>query len=299
MAKIKTITTLKFDYMQTGVGQNFENVKPVKSAYAEYDEQGHVVMEISYKPNGEIEQKCVNTYNDKNRLVEELLYNEDGELDERKTYEYDENGKAVRELLYYVDGSFDTTSFIYDEFGNVIEKTTIDPDNKLESKRVSTYNKENLASEVSTDAEGNVLNEVHVKYDERGNETEIERYTSEDDKTSRTEFDYNEEGKKSEARIYANDKLVSKQVYETNEKDQLVKIEEEELYHKSVTIISYDENGNMVEQLETNENGELNNRINRKFNENNLLEEVHVTIDRHGYGLNQNYMIQYTYEYYS
>jgi hypothetical protein len=51
--------------------------------------------------------------------------------------------------------------------------------------------------------------------------------------------------------------------------------------------------------LESDDNGELNHRIIRKFNENNNLAEVLVTIDRHGRGLNQNYMIQYLYEYFS
>lgn len=299
MTAIKTITTLKFDYMQTGAGENFENVKPVKSAYAEYDIDGHVLMEISFKPNGDAEQKCVNVYNKQGKLIEELLYNDEGEIDEKKTYEYNEKGNVIRELLYYLDGSFDTATFSYDENDNLIEKITTDPDNELESKKILTYDKENLTSEISTDAEGNVINEVHIEYDEKGNETEVERYVAADDKTTRTEFFYNEAGKKSEVHTYSDGKLVSKQFYEMNEKDQLVKIIEEDLYSKSLTDISYDDNGNMTEQLETDENGELNHRIIRKFNENNKLAEVNVTIDRHGRGVNQNYMIQYQYEYFS
>ncbi|MFH0866926.1 MAG: hypothetical protein V1904_12075 [Bacteroidota bacterium] len=44
MTAVKTITTLKYDYMQAGAGENFENVKAVKSAYAEYDSEGNVLM---------------------------------------------------------------------------------------------------------------------------------------------------------------------------------------------------------------------------------------------------------------
>jgi YD repeat-containing protein len=298
MTKVKTITTLKFEYMQAGMGENFENVKPVKSAYAEYDAEGHVLMEISFRTNGEEEQKCVNKYDEQGKLIEELLFNEEGEMDEKKIYEYDEKGNVIRELLYYLDGSFDTTSFSYNEAGLLTEKTTIDPENELESKKILTYNEGILLSEISTDAEGNILNEVHVEYDEKGNEISIERYVVEDDKTTKTEFIYDENGKKSEAYTYSNGKLVSKQLYESNDKDQLIKISEEELYSKSVTTMEYDENGNMTEQLEVDGNGELNSHISRKFNENNKLAEVAVTIDRHGRGLNQNYMIQYVYEYF-
>lgn len=298
MANVKTITTLKFDYMQAGAGENFENVKPVKSAYAEYDKEGHVMMEISFQPNEKVEQKCVNSYNEKGFLVEELLYNEDGELDEKKTYEYNEKGYVVKELLYYVDGSFDTTSFMYDANDNLIEKITVDPDNEMESKRVITYENDKKLSEISTDSEGNVLTEVHIEYDEKGNETSIERFVAEDDKTTLTEFIYNDIGKKAEAHTSENGKLVSKQVFDINEKDQLVKIIEEDRFSKSITVLQYDDAGNMVEQLETNEAGDLNSRIIRKFNANNKLEEVMVTIDRHGMGLNQNYMIQYIYEYF-
>ncbi|HNW99228.1 MAG TPA: hypothetical protein PKK00_12535 [Bacteroidales bacterium] len=298
MTAIKTITTLHFDYMQTGAGENFENIKPFKSAYAEYDTDEHPLMEISYSKDGSVEQKCVNKYNTQGKVIEELLYNEDDEIDEKKTYEYNEKCDVLNSKLYYADGSFDITNYLYDENNNLIEKNTVDSDGELESKKVLTYENGKLSSEISTDAEGIVTNKLHIDYDEKGNETKIERYIAVDDKTTRTEIIYNEKDEKSEVLNYVNNKLVSKQLYELNEKEQLVKIEEEEQYSASTTVFTYDERGNMTEQTETNEAGELNSRITRKFNENNKLDEVYVTVDRHGRGINQNYKIQYIYEYF-
>jgi hypothetical protein len=55
----------------------------------------------------------------------------------------------------------------------------------------------------------------------------------------------------------------------------------------------------MIEQIETNKDGELNSRIIRKFDESNNLLEVAVTVDRHGAGYNQNYVVHYEYEYFA
>jgi YD repeat-containing protein len=300
MTAIKTITTYKLDYMQAKPGSDFSDVAPVISSFNEFDAEGNSLTEITYLANGAVEQRCEYKYNDKGLVVEEILINDEGEVDEKKAYEYNEKGLIIKEFLIYQDESFDTTEYHYDESGKLIEKVTVDPDGEPESRKEISYSNDLVTREVYFDAEGNLLNEIKYTYDEKGNETEVVRFTAEDQKNIRTEYVYNEEGKKTESYTFntANtaNELVAKNLYKEDEKGQLVEIIEQDQFHKYTTVLAYDDNGNMIEQTETNEAGELTNRIQRKFDTNNNLEEVAVTIDRHGAGLNQNYVIQYKYE---
>jgi YD repeat-containing protein len=297
MTAIKTITTYKLDYMQAKTGSDFSDVAPVISSYNEFNAEGHSLTEITYLANGAVEQRCEYKYNDKSLVVEEILINDEGEVDEKKAYEYDEKGLLLKEFLIYQDESFDTTEYHYDESGKLIEKVTVDTDGEAESRKEISYSNDLVTREAYFDAEGNLLNEIKYTYDEKGNETEVVRFTAEDQKKVRTEYAYNEEGKRTESYTFntANE-LVAKNLYKEDEKGQLIEIIEQDQFHKYTTVLVYDDNGNMIEQAETNEAGELTNRIQRKFDSNNNIEEVAVTIDRHGAGLNQNYVIQYKYE---
>jgi YD repeat-containing protein len=114
------------------------------------------------------------------------------------------------------------------------------------------------------------------------------------------EYEYNETGIRTEACTYnSEDKLIARTVYTVDEKERLIELFEEDQFHKTTTTFAYDDKDNMIEQLETNKAGELNSRIIRKFDENNNLLEVAVTIDRHGVGYNQNYVVHYEYEYFA
>ena len=96
----------------------------------------------------------------------------------------------------------------------------------------------------------------------------------------------------------SNNVLIAKNLFKEDEKGQIIEIIEEDQFHKNTTVIDYDEKGNMIEQTESNAAGEINNRLLRKFDENGNISEVAVTIDRHGQGLNQNYVIQYRYDFF-
>jgi hypothetical protein len=285
--------------MQGKVGADFADIVPVISSFTEYDKDGHTLTEITYMSSGIVEQKWEYKYNNKGLLIEEILINDEGMVDEKKAYEYNNKDQRVKEFLIYQDESFDTTEYIYDSEGNLLGKTTVDSDAALESKKEMKYENNKIICEISYDADGKILNEVNYKYDEKGNEIEISRFNAEENKTIRTEFVFNEVGKIVETLTYnSNEELIARSEHEEDSKGQLIKSIEEDRFNYSVTTIAYDEKGNITEQVETNKAGELNSRMCRQFDENNNLIEVAVTIDRHGKALNQNYVIQYLYEYF-
>ena len=299
MTKIKTLNSYKSDYMNAKTTSDFSEIKPVISSFTEFDSNGHVIEEINYQNNGGIEQKFQYKYNEKGLLVEQLLINDEEFIDEKKTFEYNENNIMIKELLFYQDETFDTTDYIYNNEGNLIEKITFDSDGEMESCKEILSENGNKISEINFDSEKNVLKKISYKYNEKGDEVEVVNYDAVEDITVRTEYVFDENGIRSETLTYnTNNVIVEHNFYTENEKGQLIELIEDDQFKRSITVFSYDEKGNMIEQLETNETGEINQRLARKFDENNNLTEVAITIDRHGQGLNQNYMIQYVYEYF-
>jgi len=91
-------------------------------------------------------------------------------------------------------------------------------------------------------------------------------------------------------------KLLAKVVY-TYEGEQLAGITEENPYGTNTTTLLYDERGNPTEQIELGQNGEINNKAVRKFNENDDLAEAEIFINLHGRGVNRHYTLKHTYEY--
>ena len=299
MTVIKTVTTYKYDCMQGKPLADIADIVPVISSFTEYDRDGNTLTEIAYTNNGKIEHKSEYKYNEKGLLVEETLINDEGFVDEKKRYEYDEKDRQIKEFLIYLDESFDTSVYKYNDSGKLIEKITTDDDGEPESNKEYKYEKDKLISETLYDAQGNILNQTTHIYDENGNETQVTRYEAKDETTLRTEYTYNDEGKRTELLAYNSDnKLIIIHLFKENEKGDLIELVEENQSGKNTTAFTYDEKGNLTEQLETNKAGELNSRIIKKFDDNNNLSEIDVTIDRHGAGLNQNYIIHYEYEYY-
>jgi len=299
MTNIKTIAAYKYDYMQAKPDMDFKDVKPLPYSFSEFDKAGHVICEIIYQNDGTVEHKSEYRYNEKGLLIEETLINNEGSADEKKKYEYNEKGLLSKEFLIYVDESFDTTVFNYDDDGNLLEKATFTHEGNLESKKKISYKNGKICHEACFDDENNILSEVTITYNEKGNEVEIIRFDSAEKKSIRTEILYNEEGKRKEMLTYnSSEQLIARNQYEEDEKGQITMITEEDQYKYNITTLSYDAHGNNTEQFETNKAGELNSRITRIFDENNNLIEIAVMIDRHGMGYNQNYILRYFYEYY-
>ena len=299
MATIKSITTFKHDYMRAKTGLDFKDVKAIRSSYSEYDEKGQLIKENTYFSDGKIEHQSEYKYNDNGKMVEEFLINEENEIDERKAYEYNEKGVLVKELLIYLDDSFDTIEYLYNDDGKIIEKNTFDSEMNPEESKKMTYENKLLSSENTYDAEGKMLKEIKLQYDEKGNLTQRTSLDTIEEKFLKTIYLYNEKNIVTDVLTYnSDDQLIGRSEQEANDNEQIVKIIEEDQHNYNHIEMIYDAQNNIVEQTETNKAGELNSKLYRKFDEENNLIEVAVTIDKHGYGLNQNYLLEYHYEYF-
>lgn len=294
--KIKSITVYKYDH-QAGIPINEQDDKGHKYSFTEMNDQGNVTLDVKYNAAGGIEDKFVHNYNDKGHLIEEFIFMQDDEIADHKTYEPDEKGNIIRELKHYADGTTDTIEYKLDEQGKILEKTTTDSDNEIEAKEIYTYQNNKLAGKEEYEY-GELVAKESILYDDSGKSIENSKWQI-DGEVHRNKYTWDENGRIEKVLTYnEKDKLISKSLYSYNDKNKVTEIDEENLRGRTITTMTYDEQGNAVEQTEANGQGEINNTVSRKFNDRNDVVETKVFIDLHGSSINQEYTLRYEYEYF-
>ncbi len=290
---IKEINTYRKDLVMNGITSDALEEREFLMEKKVYNEKGNLITEISYYPNGSIIQQLGFFYDDNGNLIEETLEEEGSEIAERKSHDYLENGKKHKTYVHYMDGSYDTIEYIYDDKGRLISKITTDPDGDVDQRKEYKFQDDKLLKETEYDYEDNITDEITYDYDENGNLTEMTHYDGIEKITIKTLHEYDDQGRRVESLIYnTKGKLVEKHGFSYDEEDRVVKATEETPYENNITTMQYDEKGNIIEQKEVNEEGEINHFVKRKFDDNNNLLQSSVKIDRHGQGMNQDYTIR-------
>lgn len=262
----------------------------------EHDENGNVISEITFLPDGTVEGKYEYIYDDKGNLIEEINYFSENEIAERKTYVRDDKGTVSEAFIHYQDDTKDRINYEYDEKGNLIKKTTINEDGEVESEETFEYQNGKLIVKELKEF-GNVTGREEYEYDESGKIVQQTITGDEEDGTIVNTFD--EKGNiNGHLRYNQHDKLIGKSVYSFDEKGNMTGIVEETPYEKNISVLEYDENGNLISQVQTNKLNEINHTIKRKYNDQNDVTESKVFINMHGQDVDSEYIIYYEYEYF-
>jgi YD repeat-containing protein len=294
--KIKSIAVYKYDH-QEGIPINEQDDKGYKYGFTEMNDQGNIILDEKYNATGGIEDKSVHNYNDKGHLIEEFIFMQDDEIADHRTYEPDENGNIIRELKHYADGTTDTIEYKLDEQGQILEKTTTDSDNEIEAKEIYTYQNNKLTGKEEYEY-GKLVAKESISYDNSGMSIENSKWQM-DGEVRRNKYVWDENGRLEKVLTYnEKDKLISKSLYSYNDRNMVTEIDEENLRGRTITTMMYDEQGNVIEQTESNGQGGINNTVSRKFNDRNDVIATKVFIDLHGTGINQEYTLRYEYEYF-
>lgn len=290
---IKEINTYRKDLVMDGITSDALEEREFLMEKKVYDEKGNLITEISYYPDGSIIQQLEYSYDEKGNLKEETLEEEGSEVAERKTHDYLENGKKHKTYVHYLDGSYDTIEYIYDDKGRLISKITTDSEGEVDQRKEYKFQDDKLLKETEYDHEDNITDELTYNYDDKGNLKEMTHYDGIEKISVKTLHEYDEKGRRIESIIYNNKgKPVEKHGFSYDEEDRVIEATEETAYENNTTTMQYDAKGNIIEQKEVNEDGEINHFVERTFDENNNLLESSVKIDRHGQGMNQDYTIR-------
>lgn len=292
--KIKSTTMYRVSFVYVSPDSDPKTATS-KYSYSEYDNEGHLLTNIKYNDEQEIEEKIVNKYDEKGRLLEELSYLDEDEVAENKAYEWNEAGQIEKAYKIYQDGEKDTILYKRNEQGKLIEKITIDSYNEEESREIIEYEGEKVKSRKVFEYD-ELMQEESYLFDEGGNMVEHNKWTMEEE-DARYKNLFDEKGNLLETHKYnLKEELLSKAVY-VFENDKLVSINESGPRSNSKTTLSYDEHGNAIGQEEVNKAGRVDNRAVRKYNENQDVLESEVWIFYHGKAPDQHYILKYEYTY--
>lgn len=297
--KIKFVLIKKFDYYFDDNENEVLEQDGNKHAFNEYNKNALLIAETKYDHNGMLIDRIEKKFDDKNKVLEEILFNDNNDLVERRTFEWDEKGKLIREFLHYLDGSIDTTTYIYNEMGDLTEKTMKDSDGDSDGREVFTYIDGKKVTEESYDENNELITKNTFSFNDKGNLIEVSNWNADEGMILKIVNIYDEKGNIEKVLKYKEgNNLIEKSNYEFDNEARLVKIIEEDQYKKVETNIEYDANSNVVEQQELNGEGEINHQIIRKYdNENNVIESE-IAVDGHGMDISQHYLMRYEYEFF-
>jgi hypothetical protein len=160
--KIKSATDWEIVY-KDGAASTY------KSAYEEFDRNGHSTLKIEYDPDGKVLTKMTAKYDSYKNKIEETEFDALKKKNSRKTFKYNAFKDKTEELEYSSSGVLiKKTLFTYNTDGNKASEIITDGSGTVLKKLTYTYNSKKLKSGKQT------LNNSNVP--ESGKKWEYEYY---------------------------------------------------------------------------------------------------------------------------
>ncbi|MBR5920752.1 MAG: hypothetical protein IKZ56_06300 [Bacteroidales bacterium] len=255
---MKSLKITKKEYQR--VGYDAQDIEPVEytEGYAEYDDNGHILREERYEPDGTLNTLTVNTYNENGELVQTEQYDQDDILLQKTVNKYDENQRLASQSNYYGDASEEyVTKYYYDAEGNVVKQEVYVDGNLDYVEKTATFVNGRPDTVTENDDYGNAMYVHHYQYDEKGQVTVYVRDEVQNKDRRTYEFTYNDNGDRVKDLIYDYDmKLIAKVNRTFDEQNRQTEVVEEDLDSYRRITMEYDED-RVVKNTMFNKNGEI------------------------------------------
>ncbi len=255
---MKSLKITKKEYQR--VGYDAQDIEPVEytEGYAEYDDNGHILREERYEPNGTLNTLTVNTYNENGELVQTEQYDQDDILLQKTVNKYDENQRLASQSNYYGDASEEyVTKYYYDAEGNVVKQEVYVDGNLDYVEKTATFVNGRPDTVTENDDYGNAMYVHHYQYDEKGQVTVYVRDEVQNKDRRTYEFTYNDNGDRVKDLIYDYDmKLIAKVNRTFDEQNRQTEVVEEDLDSYRRITMEYDED-RVVKNTMFDKNGEI------------------------------------------
>ncbi len=255
---MKSLKITKKEYQR--VGYDAQDIEPVEYTedYAEYDDNGHILREERYEPDGTLNTLTVNTYNENGELVQTEQYDQDDILLQKTVNKYDENQRLASQSNYYGDASEEyVTKYYYDTEGNVVKQEVYVDGNLDYVEKTAIFVNGRPDTVTENDDYGNAMYVHHYQYDEKGQVTVYVRDEVQNKDRRTYEFTYNDNGDRVKDLIYDYDmKLIAKVNRTFDEQNRQTEVVEEDLDSYRRITMEYDED-RVVKNTMFDKNGEI------------------------------------------
>jgi len=255
---MKSLKIIKKEYQR--VGYNAQDIEPLEytEGYAEYDDNGLLLREERYEPDGTLNTLTVNTYNDHGDLLQTEEYDQDHILLQKTVNQYDDNQRLMAQSNYYGDASDEYVSkFFYDGAGNVV-KQEVYVNGKLDYvEKTTTYKDGRPETMTENDDYGKPMYVHHYQYNEKGQVSVYSRDEVQNNDRRTYEFTYNDNGDRVKDLIYNYDMTLIAKVNRTfDEQNRQTEIVEEDLDTYRRITMEYD-GDKVVKNTMFNKNGDI------------------------------------------
>lgn len=297
--RIKTETTYRTDFGIKSYRDAQIDSKSYLFTIHTYDEAGNQTGSLNYDPMGNVVDHLQFKFNSDNQIIEEINFF-DEEITERKTIEYNSNGKILKEIIHYLDGSVDTVSYLYDLHAKLISKTLEDSDGEKTMMQKLTYKDNYLILDEHFDEYGELSESMEFTYNLEGKVKTLQSWSKSSNKVNNLEYSYNPDGERDKILHYnGSGQLIGRVLYNFNEKGLISETVTEIPGMKSLLKFEYDERGNEIHQIQTDDKDNVVQEIVRKFDEKDLLLESRVSLNKLGAGINEDYIVRFEYEFFN
>jgi hypothetical protein len=216
-----------------------DRVAPLMDVY--YNDEGRAEYVVYYNEKGKSERYTLYQYDDGSNKIEEIRFNADSTLINGILFSYDSNNCLLKQLNYDFNGKVIAEYEFKRENDSVIKQVVIGQDKSVVSHRIYTYRPPIddgiILSMVSVDNKGNLLDSVHYSYNTENRVEEKEMFSWYDNaKHEITEYVYNPDG------------ALIKYIISSGKNESITSIEYDE-YGNIVAFITSDENENITKYI--------------------------------------------------
>jgi len=282
MSRIKSETIYRIDHIPGEEIELNDDQEGIQS-YHEFDESGRMVLEVAYTRDGDIADKMAFSYSNEGNLLETLIYGEDDEVLERREIVW-ANKKIRQEIIHYMDGSHDIHDFFYDEQDNLTGIVVKDDEDELDFSEKYFYSDGKLNRIERRNADDDLVFSQEDEY-ENGVINKRTSWSAEAEEPFTIVQLFNAAGRrKEELRYNAEDELIERNIFKEDEQGRVCCTIEENKRQKNTTEFTFDDQGRVFYQKETDLNGELNHEVWRQYDSDGepLRTTVEVTIKSSG-----------------
>ena len=238
--RIRTATATRLQITLKSIHDEELQEVELPTSYKEYDEEGHLIKEVSWDDSGSLSEKYDYVYAN-GRKVEEISYLDEEDIAEHHRFEYD-GDKIAKAHISYMDGTEEVCNYTY-ENDLLVKKESIDEDGDEGEKEFFLYEEGQL-----------------IRYEKHGDFGEEEVTTQKWDNKKLIERDQRlllEEDRVLINNEYNNNGLLAKSIehrevgksiieneYHYDEKDQIIMVKQSEGALVQFIKYRYDDNGN-------------------------------------------------------
>jgi hypothetical protein len=253
-----------------------EELDETLSTETVYSPDGKVEMELRYNSNGQVEEKHEYIYDASGKVIEHNWSMPLDEVEQSEKTERDSEGRIVREVKLYYGEEGESTKYVYDAKGRMIEARHFDEEGTLLQEEIFEFNeKDKVSKRKAADLSLNKKQESKYIYNEKGLLKEVMEYDEKENLLSRTQYEQDEKDNDVTIVQYNPSGQVTQRVTTAYDEHGRMISRMASGFYTRVYAYEYDEEGRLIDEMTTDENGTLISRSSFEFDDAGRL--VHET----------------------